>query len=558
MSNVVSMARSCEYLVQRAAARRRMGHYDGAMTLLVKARDQYGFTEEICIEMARTYDEMGCEEEAEAAYLRVARLGGSHAAEALFNLALTSAQQGDLPRAASAYALFAQSGGSGISEELSNLLGAQLREELERPSPVSRRGRARALIRRAVERMQEGRTVSARRALQHALALRESAQAHTLMACCALLEGNAQQAVESAKAAHRMAPGRVQTMCVLADAYALADDRKNAMRTLLLASMRAGDPEDALGVAMESAKLGDDALTLRLTRRLLRADPCHTRAMLLRACALTNQGRLHDASRLFGRLCVLLPDNTVCEALYRMTREGEMPEERLSLGLEVPRRVAVHRAMELLSALYADPQELDAAQERTLCRMAAWAFRSPMAGGQVATVALLLMGRLDSPAARDVLLSALTDGQIDDEFKGRILQVLCRTEGMKPYLACIGGRLVRLAAGGVTQKTHADDMCRAIVQRAADVLLPAFRDAPGILMELWLSYIDAFGAPGPADASVCAAALEYAYHLRSGHRVDVRSIARREFVPPRLCAFYAGRMLRALERAKKENEEPES
>ena len=551
MSNVVSMERSCEYMVRKAAARRRAGSFDGAMTLLMKARDQFGPSAEIEIELARTYDEMGCEEEADTAYLRVVRMGGKHRQEALFNLALSSAQRGDLPRAASAYALYTQGGEGGVSDELSNLLGAQLREELERPLPTSRRGRARALVRRGVESMQEGKTAAARRDLRHALALRENAQTHTLMACCALLEGRAQDAVESAKTAHRMAPGRVQTMCVLADAYALGGDEKNARRTLLLASMRAVEPDDVLGVAMESAKLGEDVLTLRLTHQLLKLEPTHTRALMLRACALTNLGRLNEASRLFGRLCVLLPENTVCEALFRMTRDGETPGERLSLGLDVPRGEAMTRAMELIAALYVKPEELaqDKAKERALCRLSAWAFRSPVAGPQVATAALLLMGAIDTPGAREVLLDGLTDAQISDDFKGRILQVLCQREGMKPYLADMGGRLVHLAAGGITQKTHADDLCRTIVQRAADALV-GFRDAPELLMNLWLSYIEAYGPPRSVDAAVCTAALEYAYHMRRGRQVDVRAIARREFVPPRLCAFYARRMLRALDRAK--------
>ena len=107
----------------------------------------------------------------------------------------------------------------------------------------------------------------------------------------------------------------------------------------------------------------------------------------------------------------------------------------------------------------------------------------------------------------------------------------------------------------MTQKTHADDLCREIVQRAADRLLPAFRDAPALLMDMWLAYIEQYGPPQPADASACAAALEYAYHMKSGRRVDVRTIARREFVPPRLCAFFARRMLRALERRRAQ--EPE-
>ena len=43
MSNVVSIARSSEYLVKRAVARRRKGNYDGAMTLLSKAKEKKVF-----------------------------------------------------------------------------------------------------------------------------------------------------------------------------------------------------------------------------------------------------------------------------------------------------------------------------------------------------------------------------------------------------------------------------------------------------------------------------------------------------------------------------------
>ena len=50
-----------------------------------------------------------------------------------------------------------------VSESLSTLLGQQLREELLRAAPVTRKGRARALERRAVERLQDGKAFAARR-----------------------------------------------------------------------------------------------------------------------------------------------------------------------------------------------------------------------------------------------------------------------------------------------------------------------------------------------------------------------------------------------------------
>jgi len=100
MTNVVSIGTSCEFLLSRAARHRRAGRYDEAMVLLTKARTQFGSTEEIELETARVYDEIGCEEEAAKRYFRIVRADGVHRGEALFSLALASAQRADVNRAA--------------------------------------------------------------------------------------------------------------------------------------------------------------------------------------------------------------------------------------------------------------------------------------------------------------------------------------------------------------------------------------------------------------------------------------------------------------------------
>lgn len=549
MSNVVSMERSCDYLVRRAASKRLKGCFDGAMTLLSKAKDQFGLNEEIEIEMARVYDEIGCEEEAARSYLRVVRLGGSRQAEALFHLALSSAQAADLPHAFSYYEMFLSTDQKGVSAEYASLLGEQLRNEIEQPAPSSKRGRARQLVRRGVERMHAGKTAAAQRTLLKALNFHQNAQTHTLIACCALLRGDADLAIEHGEKAHKLAPGRVQSLLVLADAHALAGDEKKALRALYLAAMRAENADDYLATALESAKRGQDALTLRLTHRLLKMEPYHTRGMMLRACAFANMGRLKEASRLFGRVCVLMPENTVSEALYRMTREGEAPSERLSLGLEVPYPEGMSRAMQLVSCLYVPAQELreDRDRERALCRIAGWAFRSLLAGEQVSNLALLIMSGLDTEASRSVLCDALMDPQVDDMFKYRVLQVFSPVEGNRSFPVDMEGRFVRLAAGGTTQHACDDELCRGIVQQAADALLPGFSDAPQKLLDMWLAYLDAFGTPDRSAAAACAAALEYAYHCCSGRTVSMKTIADRYMVSPRFCRYYARRILSLTE-----------
>lgn len=558
MSNVVSLERTREYLVARAARHRRAGRYDEAMTLLTRAKAQFGEQEDVEAELARVYDEMGCEEAADRAYLRVARMGGAHCGEAYFQLALSSAQRADLRRAQSYFERFIQTGSADVPQEAAVLLGRQLRDELEKPTPMGKRGRARALERRAVERLSSGKVAAALRTLRHALTLRETAQSYTLLACCHLMRADAREAVRCAEKAHALAPARIQTLCVLADACMAAGDVRGAKRAMALAELRCAGPDDLLGTAMESAKSGDDAMTLRLTRRLLGMEPYHTRGMMLRAMALMNLGRCEEAARLLGRLCVLTPEDTVCRAYYRMAREGERPTERLALGLDVTRQEAASRAMTLIAALYAAQSSgWDEEQEGELCRLSAWAFRSPVAGEQTAVIALLVMGAMDTERSRGVLRDALTDPQLPDSFKCAVLTELTEKNGFAHDDVDFDGRLVRLAAGAVSS-AEGVQAGQEIVQRACDALTADYPDAPQAILPLWLAYLEREGVPkGRKTASACAGALELLYHEGRGRQVSAEVIARRCGVSARLCRHFARRIRRAA-REKQRAEETDS
>jgi len=552
VSNVVSMGRTCEYFVTRAARHRRAGRYDEAMALLSKARDQFGICEDIELEMARVYEEIDCEEEAARCYLRVVRLAGEHRAEALFHLALSSAQHADIKRASSYYQQFVSlRDPKDVSKEMAGILGRQLKDAASPSRASGRKARAKQLEERALRRLQEGKPAAGRRTMLHAITLWPTAQRYTLTACCCLLQGKAVDAVGYAEKAHRMNPGRVQTLCVLSDAYAAAGQGKKARRALYLAALRAKATDDLFAVMLESGKYGEDQLTIRLTQTMLKREPFHTKAMLARACALANMGRLREASRLFGRLCGLLPEDTVCEAYFRLMREEKAPQEHLGLGLEVPHEEGVNRATELLEMLYEDPKEIaaDPVKLRTACRLGAWAIRSQIAGPQVTTVALVLLSGIETDMARHTLLDCLTDPAVADSIKMSVLQVLTAKEGFKPYHVDFGGQLVRLAAGGVSsQPVRGSEANAKAVQRVSDALAPEFTDAPRVLLPLYLEYIKVYEQPKGRKEDACAAALEYQYHQLSGHPVGMETIAARWGVSPRLSSVFVRRFQEIITR----------
>ena len=520
------MARTSEYWISRARKHRLAGRYDEAMALLAKTREQYGTGEALERELAQTYDEMGCEEEAARAYLRVARMKGEYRAEALFQLALSAAQRAELMRAASYYDQFEKSDRRHVSPDLVALLGQQLRQALEKPTPQTRRERAKALERRAVERLQGGRVYAARRTMLHAIDLWENAQRLTLLACCELILGRLNEAQTHAEQAHALAPARVQTLCVLVDVLYATGETEQARRMLHIAVLRAQSVDERLNVAVESAKHGEDSLTLRLTRSLLRRDPYCMRGMMLRGCALMNLRRLDEAKRVFGRLCVLLPEDTVCQAYYAMARNEQPPEERLTLALQ---------------------------GTRELYELSAWALRSAIAGIDTALLALMLMSALETPEALDVLLDALTDPQVSDGVKRAILQALTASRGFQPYDVDIGGRYVRLAAGALSGRTMDGEAARTVVQAACDALAPDFPQAPKMLLPMYIAFLEQNGVPKRREQPAYAAALEYLFHRLSGRKVGLNRIAAKYGVSPRLCRTKANRILRAVRKQAENN-----
>lgn len=549
MGNVFSLTQPCDYMVRRASRHRMAGRYDEAMTLLARAKDEYGVRAEIEQEMALVYEEIGCDEDAARCWRRIVILGGEPKVTALFELAILSLRNADITRAQAYFEQYAAIGNTKISPEAVSQVYEQIEHEVNRPAAVTKRGRAKELERRAAQCLQAGRIFAAKRALTHAIRLWPTAQGFTLLACTMLLAGDPQEAVVCAETAHELSPGRVQAICVLADALAAAGEVEKALKMLHIAALRAKTPDDLYGVAMESAKRGEDALTLHLTAALLRMEPYHTHAMMMRACALANTGRTKQARRLFGRLCRLLPENTVCEALYRQLSDGA-PLERLSLGIDVPKQEAAARVAEMVAALYDGPAEAakDRARERRLCRICAWAMRSPAVMEQAASLSLLVLSAMNTEGARCAMTDALMDPNVADGIKMGILQMLTAKEGIQPFSADIGGKPVRLLAGGTVPGQASASQQQAgtqVVQRASDALASRFPDAPQTMLSIFIRYLRVYGAPKGDLANACVTALKYAYYKTNKIPVALAVLAREDGVSKRLCRLCLRRFARA-------------
>ena len=556
MSNVVSISCTCDYLVKRAARHRRSGRYDEAMALLWKARNQFVFSDALLMEMAEVYEAIGCDAQAARAYLRIVRLGGENQGKALFRLTIAAAQLGDTQRAVSYFDhLFDLQKREGfvhdVSPEMIEALGKQLKRESSPRSSLSARKRARALEKRAAALLQAGKAVAAQRAMEHSLHLRPTARGYTMLSCCQLIKAQYDDALVSAKKAHALSPGNVQALCVLADAYMAAGKQDEMKRAIHLAALRAYRVDDLLSVAVESAKAGDDTLTILLTGRILKAAPFHTRAMMIRACAMINMREFKTAKRILGRLCGLVPEDSVCESYYRALCAGQTAFDRLALGVDVTHEEGVSRASELLAVLCEDPKEIDEdhARRMRVCRLCDWVFHSPMAGGQTKTIALVLLSSLQSDDARTALLDLLTDPQISDSVKLSALQVLTARDGFAPYYVDMGGKLVRLAAGGVSSKPISAGAANAkIVQRVSDVLISRDCEAPKALLDAYLAYLDMYGHPEKKCEDACAAALECWYHGSKGATYDEHALAQRYGVSVRMMRMYLRRFEACLQR----------
>ena len=546
MGDVYPIGQTCQYMIDRAARHRRAGRYDQSMLLLSRARNQFGSSELLEYESARTYDEMGCEDEACRHYLRVVLADGKYKPQALFHLALTAVQQADICRAVSYFEAFCASSREGISPDSAELLQKQLVHAVKQPVHASRRQRARALELRAVRLLHAGKLHASRRTVEHALRLHQSASAYALKACCHLLHGDGASAQDAAEKALRIRPGYIQARCILVDAYMLNGKQKLAKETLIHAAACARSSDTILNIAIECAKYGYDKLTLVLTKRLIKRDPYHIRALAMRACALTNTRCLKTAKKLFGRLCTLLPDNGVYCAYYQMLKAGGVPEERLTLAQEVTREIAVKRCLALISMIHEDPDELrgDPARLPEAVQLSDWALHSVLPGADVTTIAIIILNVLNTAQTRQVLMDALTDARLDDGLKQSILHAWIAYQHEVPIYADLDGEFVRLAAGASMPAIDGSERCQDVVQQAAASLFRIYPDAPQVLLHVWTAYLQRYGPAKGGAKSACAAALEYAYHLGSGRCVDMHPIARKHNASSRLAMLYVRRMLR--------------
>lgn len=554
MGEIFLIGQSCSYLLTRAARHRRAGRFDQAMALLSKAQSQFREDEAVEYETARTYDEMGCDEEAVASYLRVVRMQGEHQARALFHLTLTSMQTADLERAISYFEALCASECSGVPPETVQMIKRQLLQIAKRPAPKTRAQWAKRLEQRAVERMHAGKIIAAKRAIDRSLSLRESAQGQLLKACCHLMTGQSKEAIAAANRALALRPGYINALCVLADAHLMDDDVLTARRILAQAACRAQSSDALLTIAIECAKCGVDELTLVLTKRLLKREPFHLRALALRACAFANIGCIAAAKQHFARLSALVPKNTVYPAYLHALDEGNAFSERLIMAQDVMPDEAMSRCMRMVSLLHEDPDAVRADQETVseISRLCAWALHSEMAGENITMIAIILLSVVNTDETRRVLFDALTDPRLDENCKRSVLQAVCAHCEQRPAYVDLCGRFERLAAGAATTIMCGAQKCQSVVQRGASRLMPLYPDAAQTLLEMWVAYLNRYGAAKGRMADACAAALEYAYHIRAGRTVRMDPIARRAGVSRRLALLCARRILRA-ERMEKEN-----
>lgn len=97
---------------------------------------------------------------------------------------------------------------------------------------------------------------------------------------------------------------------------------------------------------------------------------------------------------------------------------------------------------------------------------------------------------------------------------------------------------MRLAAGATTQRQGDGEEIQTVVQAAADALARISSGAE-MLLPMYIALLEQSGMPDRREQPACAAALEYLFHRLSGRKVDLRRIAAKNGVSPRLCRMMA-------------------
>ncbi|MDR1599288.1 MAG: hypothetical protein LBS11_05390 [Oscillospiraceae bacterium] len=504
---VLPFARSAKTLHARALSQRKGRQWMEAAELLRRASEQEPGNEQVLVDLAQTYAQIGCNALANRVLLRVLH-DNPERKDLLYDMGVNFFSMQSWPQAHDCLSLYIRGCPTGKSRREANDLILYL--YMQQNSRVERR------IQRATSAYADGKRSLASRLMKRTFALSPlNGDAHAVAAFLRLSDGDAKAALTLARQAYKLDHHNTRALCAMVVSLSQLGSRSAAMKFLQRAVAESESEAERVMVVHTACEIEAYSNALAMLQTLTSEQPLEPTLTHLLAVCYCHAGREKDALPLWARLRRIDPDDTVADYCFEALREAiaNQTEFRPSHIRAVPMDETLRRLGRIRELADGDVDTLQDvwSGREEIRRLVSWGLNQPEP--RIRAVMLGLLRVAGDDYARAMLRDALISVEQPDAVKQLYLEALYEMGDPGPhYVTNAQGfsiAFVQAAQTAPLSNPHG----RALKKLAAR-LRREFGDVSATLEAVWQRLLREEGEIADTDSWV--AALEWEFRERMG------------------------------------------
>ncbi|MDR2656749.1 MAG: hypothetical protein LBB86_02865 [Oscillospiraceae bacterium] len=506
---VLPFTRSAKELHARALTQRKGKQWMKAAELLCRAAEQDPQNEQVLIDLAQTYAQIGCSALANRVLLRVLH-NNSERKDLLYDMGVNFFSMQSWPQAHDCLSLYIRSCPTGKSRREANDLILYL--YMQQNSRVERR------IQRATSAYADGKHSLASRLMKRTFAVSPlNGDAHAVAAFLQLSDGDAKSALNLARQAYKLDHRNTRALCAMVVSLSQLNSRSAAVKFLQRAVDEAESEAERIMVVHTACEIEAYTHALSLLQTLTNEQPLEPTLTHLLAVCYCHAGREKDALPLWARLRRIDPEDTIADYCFESLRASIARQEefRPSHIRAVPMDETLRRLGRIRELADGDVETLQNVwRERDeIRRLVSWGLNQQEP--RIRSVMLGLLRVAGDDHARWMLREALISIEQPDSIKQSYLEALYEMGDPGPhYVTNSQGFSVALVQAAESVPLSSPD--ERMLKKLAARLRIEFGDVSDTLEAVWQRLLREEGEIADTDSWISA--LEWVFRERMGRK----------------------------------------
>ncbi|GHU69053.1 hypothetical protein FACS1894184_12350 [Clostridia bacterium] len=504
---VLPFARSAKVLHARALTQRKSKQWMEAAELLRRAAEQEPLNEQVLIDLAQTYAQIGCNALANRVLLHVMH-GNPERKDLLYDMGVNFFSMQSWPQAHDCLSLYIRSCPTGKSRREANDLILYL--YMQQNSRVERR------IQRATSAYTDGKHALASRLMKRTFAVSPlNGDAHAVAAFLQLSDGDAKGALTLARQAYKLDHHNTRALCAMVVALAQLSSRPAALKFLQRAINESDSEAERIMVVHTACEIEAYTQALSVLTTLTSEQPLEPTLTHLLAVCYCHAGRAKDALPLWARLRRIDPDDTIADYNFEALRDAMAHEEEYKPShiRAVPMDETLRRLGRIRELADGDVESLQHVwrNREEIRRLVLWGLNQ--AEPRIRTVMLGLLRVAGDDYARTMLRDALISIDQPDAIKQSYLEALYELGDPGPHYVT-NAQGFSVAFVQAAENVPLPSPHERVLKKLASRLRPEFGDVVSTLESVWQRLLREEGEIADTDSWI--AALEWLFRERMG------------------------------------------